>query len=70
MPQIKSNHKSIPRRKTYDTKEVNGKSMMLALQLLRLAESTSRDKVTLNSAKMSLHAALSIVELCLAEGIS
>ena len=43
--------------------------MMRALQLLDGQKGTSQDEATLNSGKIK-SVALSIVELCLAEGIS
>jgi len=51
------------------TKEDKGSTMVLTMWLLWLAKGTSRDKVTLSSEEIK-PVALSIVEACLAEGIS
>ena len=62
--------KSTPQMSARNTKQDKGKkSMICALYVLWLAKSKSRDEATLNSEKIK-PVALSIVELCLAEGIS
>jgi len=55
--------------KSTGTKEDKGITMMLAMWLLWLAKGTSQDEAMLSSEE-SKPVALSIVELCLAEGIS
>jgi len=55
--------------KITETKDDNGSTMMLAMLLLQLAKSTSWDEVMSSNEEIK-PVALSIVELCLAKGIS
>jgi len=65
---ITNRHLALSAKRT-GTKEDKGSTMMLTMWLRRLVKGMSRDEVTSSSEEIK-PVALSIVELCLAEGIS